>query len=200
MAGEPDKDVELLARLRTGDEAAFGELVDRHHATMVRVALTFVPNRAVAEEVAQETWLGVVRGVGRFEGRSSLRTWLFRILVNRARSAGERERRTVAIAPDEPAVDPSRFDGGGHWTDPPRPWTEDVENRLDAAGTRARLQAAIDGLPDAQRQVITLRDVEGLPAAEVCNLLGVSEGNQRVLLHRARSRVRGALERELGEA
>ena len=193
------EDADLLARLRAGDEGAFVTLVDRYHASMVRLAQTFVPSRAVAEEVVQDTWLGMLRGLDTFEGRASLRTWLFRILVNRARSAGVKEHRSVPVHWDEPAVDPSRFGPNGAWSDPPAPWTDEVDDRLSAAGSMELVRRLIDELPPAQRQVITLRDVEGLSSQEVCELLGLSEGNQRVLLHRARSRVRSMLSDEIGK-
>jgi len=197
---DQDKDEELLARLRAGDEQAFVVLVRRHHDTMLRLARGYVPNMAVAEEVVQDTWLGVLRGIGGFEGRSSMRTWLLRILVNRARTAGTRERRSVAIGDPEPAVDGSRFDGTGHWADPPERWVEEAENRLHAAKLAGRLRSAIDDLPERQREVVTLRDIEGLSSEEVCSVLDISEGNQRVLLHRGRSRLRQVLETEFGRA
>ena len=192
-------DVELLGRLRAGDEAAFVALVEQYHTSMVRLASTFVPNRAVAEEVVQDAWLGVLRGLDAFEGRASLRTWLFRILVNRARSTGVREHRSIPTPMDDPAVDPSRFASDGHWVEPPVPWTEEVENRLAAVDTVDRIRSLVEELPALQRQVITLRDMEGLSAGEVCELLQISEGNQRVLLHRARARIRRILARELGK-
>ncbi|MDQ3978828.1 MAG: sigma-70 family RNA polymerase sigma factor [Actinomycetota bacterium] len=195
MADEAD----LLTRLRAGDEGAFVALVDRYHASMVRLASTFVPNRAVAEEVVQDTWLGMLRGLDTFEGRASLRTWLFRILINRARSTGVKEHRSVPVHWDEPAVDPSRFGPNGTWSDPPVPWTDEVDDRLAAAGSIEFVRRLIDDLPAPQRQVITLRDMEGLSSQEVCQLLEISEGNQRVLLHRARSRVRGMLSEEIGK-
>ena len=191
-------DVELVARLRAGDEDAFVTLVEQYHTTLLRVAATMVPSRAVAEEVVQETWLGVVRGIDRFEERSSLRTWLFHILVNRARTTGAHERRRGA-APLEPAVDPSRFGRDGHWVDPPAPWPDEVDDRIVAGELAARVRARIAELPELQRQVVTLRDVDGVPAADVCRLLGISDANQRVLLHRGRSRVRGMLAAELGK-
>jgi RNA polymerase sigma-70 factor (ECF subfamily) len=197
-----DGDAALLARLRAGDEAAFVELVDQYHAPMLRLASTFVPNRAVAEEVVQDTWLGVVKGIDRFEGRSSLKTWLFRIVVNRARTTGGRERRSVpADLGREPAVAARRFDERGHWVDPPVAWVDDVarvDDRIAAQQTVDRVKDALAALPDAQRQVLLLRDFEGVPADEVCGLLGISDGNQRVLLHRGRSRMRTALEQALG--
>ena len=190
-------DSELLARLRAGDEAAFAVLVDRYHGPMLRLAATFVPSRAVAEEVVQDTWLGVFRGVDRFEGRSSLKTWLFRILLNRARTTGRRERRTVPLD-DESAVDRARFDADGHWSTPPVAWTDEIENRLDAAGLTERIHAAIDALPAGQREVVVLRDVDGLSSEDVCDLLDITDGNQRVLLHRGRARIRRVLEQQVG--
>jgi RNA polymerase sigma-70 factor (ECF subfamily) len=185
--------------LRRGDESAFTALVERHHGALVRLAMNYVRSRAVAEEVVQDTWLGMLRGLDTFEGRSSLRTWLFRILVNRARSTGVREHRWVPVQWDEPAVDPGRFGPNGTWSDPPVPWTDEVDDRLAAAGSVALVRRLIDELPAPQRQVITLRDIEGLSSQEVCDLLEISEGNQRVLLHRARSRVRGMLSEEIGK-
>lgn len=191
-------DAGLLEGLRSGDEEAFRLLVSRYHASLLRLAQTMVPSRAVAEEVVQDTWLGLLRGLDGFEGRSSLRTWLFHILVNRARTTGARERRPVASA--GPAVDPGRFGPDGEWADPPVPWPEEVDDRLVAAQLAARIRPRLDELPDMQRQVVTLRDIEGLGADEVCDLLGLTEGNQRVLLHRGRSRLRGMLELEMGKA
>ena len=193
-------DAELVTRLRAGDEQAFEALVARYHTSLLRLAETMVPSRAIAEEVVQETWLGVVRGVGRFEGRSSLRTWLFHILVNRARSTGVREQRRPSTRADwVPAVDPARFGSDGAWVDPPTPWPDDVDDRLYASMLAERVRARMSELPDQQRQVVTLRDLEGVSAPEVCDLLGISEANQRVLLHRGRSRIRGMLEDELGK-
>jgi RNA polymerase sigma-70 factor, ECF subfamily len=198
----------LVERLRAGDEAAFAELVERHSPSLLRLARMYVPSRAVAEEVVQETWLGVLRGIDRFEGRSSLKTWIFRILVNRARTRGERERRTVPFAAlagreaggEVPAVDPERFraasdpDAPGGWALPPARWDEDPERALASAETLALARAAIAELSPTQRMVITMRDLEGLSSEEVRSALEISETNQRVLLHRARSKVRAALE------
>jgi RNA polymerase sigma-70 factor (ECF subfamily) len=192
------EDAELVTRLRAGDEAAFRLIVERYHPSLLRLAQTMVPSRAVAEEVVQDTWLGLVRGIKGFEGRSSLRTWLFHVLVNRAKTTGVRERRPTTGLTAGPAVDPSRFGPDGAWADPPVPWPDDVDDRLDAKQLADRIRPCIDGLPEMQRQVLVLRDVEGLSAAEVCELLELSEGNQRVLLHRGRSRVRGMLESEMG--
>ena len=206
------EEVQLLAALRRGEESAFTSLVDRHHNSLLRLAQMYVQSRAVAEEVVQETWLGVLQGLERFEGRSSLKTWIFRILMNRARTRGERESRSIPFSalagpdsdPAEAAVEVERFlerghsdwrpDWDHHWASPPKSWGENPEERLLAKETRAHLQRAIEALPATQREVITLRDVEGWTSEEVCNVLGVSETNQRVLLHRARSRVRRALE------
>lgn len=195
-----ETDSELVSRLQAGDEQAFVSLVERYHAAMVRLAMGFVPTRAVAEEVAQEAWLGVMRGIHRFEGRSSLKTWLFRIVVNRARTAGAHERRVYRRERGRhPVVDPSRFGPDGTWSDPPSPWADDVDDRLAAHQAVEHLRSMLDRLPVAQRQVVLMRDVEGLPAREVCDVLAISEANQRVLLHRGRSRLRAMLEDEFGK-
>ncbi len=193
-----DADATLLARLRDGDEQAFTDLVGRYHSSMFRLALSFVSSQAVAEEVVQDTWLAVLRGLGRFEERSSLRTWLFTILVNRARSTGVREARTVPVADAGPVVDASRFGPNGAWAVPPEHWAEEAENRIDAVKLSGLLRGGLDGLPVRQRDVVVLRDVEGMSSAEVCQVLAISEGNQRVLLHRGRSKLRQVLESELG--
>ncbi len=206
-----DPEAELLVRLRRGDERAFRMLVERYNATMLRVARLHVRDRQAAEEVVQETWLAVVTGLERFEERSTLKTWLFRILTNRAKSRGEREARSVpfsAVAQadasgDDPAVDADRFQGPndpypGGWAAPPPRWETLPDERLLSQETLRVVNEAVDLLPPAQREVIRLRDIEGWDAEEVCDLLGVSHGNQRVLLHRARSKVRTALERYLG--
>jgi RNA polymerase sigma-70 factor (ECF subfamily) len=190
-----DPDVELLDALRVGDDAAFATLVGRYHMRMLRLAESFVPTRAVAEEVVQDTWLGVVKGIHRFEGRSSVKTWLFRILVNRAKATGMREPRNAALD-DGDGLD-GRFDAGGHWAEPPEPWTS-IDSRLDASEIARRVKECLPKLPAAQRQVLILRDIEGADSAEVCDLLKISATNQRVLLHRARSHVRVMLELELG--
>jgi RNA polymerase sigma-70 factor, ECF subfamily len=193
-----DPGAALLDRLRAGDEAAFMELVERHQAALVRLARSFVSSRAVAEDVVQETWLAVLNGIDRFEGRSSLKTWLYRILVNRAKTRGAREARSVPFSSlertDEPSVDPDRFVDAGAWSSPPRPWEGEPVERLLAGEARYVIDAAIEELPPIQRRVITLRDIDGLDAAEVCDLLDLTDGNQRVLLHRARGKVRQALE------
>ncbi|MEA2473141.1 MAG: polymerase sigma-70 factor, subfamily [Thermoleophilaceae bacterium] len=199
---EPD----LIAGLRRRDEAAFMELVERYHQQLVRLAMSFVSTPAAAEDVVQETWLGVLKGIDRFEERSSLKTWIFRILTNRAKTRGVRDSRVVpfsALAAEEtgegPSVEPERFFGPGHrieghWAVPPTPWAAGGEERALSRETREVIGAAIDALPPAQRTVISLRDVEGVDAEEVCRLLDLTEGNQRVLLHRARTKVRRALE------
>lgn len=203
-------DEELVAALRAGDESAYSGLVEELTPALTRLALAHVPSRAVADEVVQDTWLGVLRGIDRFEGRSALRTWIFQILLNNARTRGKREKRTLPFSSfgrgadegrDEPAVDADRFQGPdgeypGHWSSPPAAWSQ-PEARLDADATRTVLLEAIAELPPRQREVITLRDIQGYSAAEARNALDVSETNQRVLLHRARSKVRAALEAHL---
>jgi RNA polymerase sigma-70 factor, ECF subfamily len=206
VEGRPDES-ELIEALRRGDEAAFAKLVDELSPALLRVAMAHVPSRAVAEEVVGDTWLGVIRGIDRFEGRSSLRTWIFQILLNNARTKGKRERRTLPFSffgrrgeegRDEPAVDPSRFQGRrgedpGAWARPPVEW-DAPDAKLESDAVRTVLLKAIADLPPRQRDVITLRDVLGYSSAEARNILDVSETNQRVLLHRARSKVRRALE------
>jgi RNA polymerase sigma-70 factor, ECF subfamily len=205
VAADYADDRVLVESLRRGDEAAFAWLLDRYHASLTRLARTYVATAATADEVVQETWLAVVTGIGRFEQRSSVKTWLHRILVNRARTKGTREHRSVPVASladevdaDEPAVDPSRFRAAGRragaWSSPPTPWDEEPEARLLAAETRSVIEEAVAALPPNQQRVITLRDLEGWTATDVCNALDVSETNQRVLLHRARAKVRTALE------
>ena len=199
------EDRELVERLRSGDTAAFRALVDRFHPSMLRLA------RAIAhdgeQDIVQETWAAVIDGLERFEARSSLRTWVFRILTNRANSWAKRNRRALLqtaldaeIAANEPAVDPARFTRSGNWASPPAAWLahspEEVLLRLEE-GTR--VLALLSELPPAQRVVVTLRDLEGLPSLDVCAILGLSEANQRVLLHRGRAKLRSALERCLAE-
>ena len=198
---------ELLARLRAGDEQAFEKLVARLYGTMLTVARTYVKDRAVAEEVVQEAWLGVIRGLDRFEGRSSLKTWILSILVNQAKTRGTREARSVPFASltledHAPAVDPGRFRGPddqhpGGWREFPANWHASAESAVQDRETLRVAMRAIAELPLAQQTVIRMRDVEGYSAEDVCATLDVSEANQRVLLHRARSRVRSALERHL---
>jgi RNA polymerase sigma-70 factor (ECF subfamily) len=202
-------DAAVIAALRDGDEGVFADLMRMYNASLLRVAQIYVASRSVAEDVVQDTWIAVFNGIDRFEGRSSLKTWIFRILTNIAKTRGQREGRTVPFSslerPEsvpEPAVDPSRFLPAdherwpGHWASKPEPWPEE---RLLGAETRAVVERAIEELPPAQRAVISLRDLEGWSAEEARNALGVSETNQRVLLHRARSKVRQALEDYLSE-
>jgi RNA polymerase sigma-70 factor, ECF subfamily len=195
-----ESDGELLLRLRAGDERAFVTLVERHNGAMLRLALSFVPSRAVAEEVVQDTWLAALRGLAAFEGRSSLKTWLFSILVNRARTTGVREARSVPVADAGPVVDASRFGPDGAWAEPPEHWIEEAENRIDAVKLTDLLRVLLDTLPERQREVVILHDVEELSSADVCQVLAISEANQRVLLHRGRAKLRQALESELGGA
>jgi RNA polymerase sigma-70 factor, ECF subfamily len=203
-----DGDVLLLAALRRGDESAFSRLVEQHHASMVRVARLYVGSAAAAEEVAQEAWLGVLQGLARFGGRCTVKAWIFAIVANCAKSRGVRDRRTVPMSSlaaddsDGPSVDAERFlDDGhprwpGHWSQPPEPWGADALVARETLGAIAR---AMETLPPTQRAVMTMRDVEGLGSDETCEVLGISEANQRVLLHRARSKVRQALESYMHE-
>jgi RNA polymerase sigma-70 factor (ECF subfamily) len=200
----PVDDQQLVARAQSGDEAAFAELVRRHSAAMLRLARMYVPTQALAEDVVQETWLAVVKGLERFEGRSSFKTWLLRILVNRAKTRGVREHRSIPFASlggdaddgdgEGPTVDPSRFAADGAWVSPPRRWEEDPEQALRSKEVRRIAEEAIAALPERQRLVITMRDLEGLSADDVRNALDLTETNQRVILHRARAKVRQALE------
>ena len=200
-------DAALVEALRKGDEQAFASLVQRHHASLLRLAMSYVATREQAEDAVAETWLGVLNGLDRFEGRSSLKTWIFRILTNVAKTRGQREARSTPFSsvwhagadPDEPAVEPDRFFPTGHrlahhWTLGPTGW-ETPEESLLTGEARTLILQTIEKLAPAQREVITLRDIEGWSSQEVCNALEISETNQRVLLHRARSKVRAALER-----
>jgi RNA polymerase sigma-70 factor (ECF subfamily) len=199
---------QLIDALRRGDESAFSRLVDLHHASMVRVARLYVATAAAAEEVAQEAWLGVLQGLAQFQGRCTIKAWIFAIVANCAKSRGVRDRRTVPLSSvarnDDggPSVDPERFlDDGhprwpGHWSQPPEAWDEDA---LVSRETLEAIAAAMEKLPPMQRAVMTMRDVEGLGSDETCQVLGISEANQRVLLHRARSKMRKALESYLHE-
>jgi RNA polymerase sigma-70 factor (ECF subfamily) len=192
-----EDDQALLSRLRGGDEEAFTALVARHDGALRRVARTFVRTPSAVDDVVQDTWLGVVRGLGGFEGRSSLRTWIFRILVNQARTRAVRDARSLPFsaleADDGPEFDPGAFGSDGRWTSAPPRLDADPESGLLSAELRAHLLEAVDSLSRDQRAVITLRDLVGLPAMDVCDLLDITEVNQRVLLHRARARVRAAL-------
>jgi RNA polymerase sigma-70 factor (ECF subfamily) len=202
-------EVQLVERLRNGDQEAFETLVRRYNASMLAVARNYVKTRALAEEVVQDAWVGVLNGIDRFEGRSSLKTWILRIVANTATTRGVREARSVpfsSLAPEgeEAAVDPERFQGPdgafpGHWNDYPANWRALPEDRLLGKEMLDVVKSAIEDLPPAQRAVITLRDIQGWDAADVSAALDVSAGNQRVLLHRARSRVRAELERQLGD-
>jgi RNA polymerase sigma-70 factor, ECF subfamily len=205
-----EDDARLITALSRGEADAFAELVDRHSRAMVRVAMAYVPSRAAAEEVVQETWIAVMRGIDGFEGRSSVKTWIFRILTNLAMRSGTRERRSVPFSAlgtaedsGEPSVDPDRFLPAdhelfpGHWAIMPARWPTPEEGLL-ARETREVIAAAIAELPVAQRTVVALRDVEGWSSEEVREALEISAGNQRILLHRARSRVRNAIESYYG--
>jgi RNA polymerase sigma-70 factor, ECF subfamily len=190
------KDDLLVKQLQAGDEEVFADVVDRYHRRLVRFATALVGDSSKAEDVVQETWVAALRGIARFEARSSLQTWLFQICANRARSLRDRDRRIVPAGVTELAIEPSRFGTNGQWTTPPDPWPE-VDSRLLAESLMPTVAKAIEALPDFQRQVVTLRDVEGLTAQEVCEVLEISEANQRVLLHRGRARIRLALEQEI---
>lgn len=208
-AAPPSGEAEFVAALRRGDDRAFAELVDELSSALLSVARIYVPTPALAEDVLQETWLGVMRGIDRFEGRSSLRTWIFRILINIAKTRGAQERRTIPFSSaagddegGESLVDPERFLGphhrlADHWAMGPTAWDEPDEALL-AGETREAIVRAIDSLPPAQREVITLRDIGGWDSDDVCAALGISPGNQRVILHRARTKVRAALEEQIG--
>jgi RNA polymerase sigma-70 factor (ECF subfamily) len=210
LATAPAADeMHLVAALRRGDESVFGELIDRYQPALLSVATRYVGSRAVAEEVVQDTWVGLLRGIDDFEGRSSLKTWLFRILVNTAMSRSRRERRCTpfsSLGPaggEEDAVDPARFIDGaderwqGGWAAAPSDWATIPEERLLSAEVLDHVRRAIETLPARQREVIVLRDIEGWSSEEVRDALELTEANQRVLLHRARSKVRAAIEREL---
>src|SRR6516165_8762922 len=203
-------DEQTVAALRAGDERTFRELFARSYPMMKRVARAYVASDTVAEEVVQETWMAIVTGIDRFEGRSALGTWIFSILTNQAKTHSAREKRAVPFSSvatsgvEEPAVDPDRFQKDddawpGHWATPPRPWQK-PERRMLSLEARDRLKAALAQLPDRQRMIVGLRDVEGYSAEEVCDLLGLSPENQRVLLHRGRSRLRAVLEEYVDEA
>jgi RNA polymerase sigma-70 factor (ECF subfamily) len=208
VSGLLANELALLDGVRGGDEAVFAALVGRYGGAMLRVAQLYVRSRAIAEEVVQDAWIGVLKGSARFEGRSSLKTWIFSIVTNRAKTRALKEGRSIPfsdLGPDEPAVDPERFRGPEdryprHWTTFPTSWAGVPEERLLASETLTLVESAIAELPPAQAIVITMRDVEGFDSDEVCDALEISEGNQRVLLHRARSKVRQALEEYLDAA
>lgn len=202
----PMSDAQLIAALRDGDDLAFASLVERYQASMTRVAMLYVGSRMVAEEVVQETWIGLLKGLGRFEGRSSLKTWLYSILINRAKTHAQREKRYAQLSLDEEikegetAISPDRFRAAddpvlpNHWISAPEDWREIPEDRLISTELLERIKAAIEALPPNQQLVITLRDIHQLSSEEVCNILNITETNQRVLLHRGRAKVRSALE------
>jgi RNA polymerase sigma-70 factor (ECF subfamily) len=208
ITGDPDESA-LIERLRAGNEEAFATLVSKYYGPLLRLAMSFVSERSAAEEVVQETWLGVIRGLAGFESRSSLKTWIFRILANQAKTRGKRDARSVPFSslndPNtesdyEPAVDPARFDERGMWSKPPEPWANAApEELLARRQTMELIQGAIAELPENQRAVVTLHDVEGVAPDEVCNILEISQTNQRVLLHRARSRLRSVLEQRFSK-
>ena len=202
---------QLIARLRRGDEGAFDELVNRHHGALIRMAMGHVADREVAEEVVQDTWMAVIEGLQRFEGRSSLRTWIFGILIHKAKDRGVREKRHTTFSAFESfdddhddAVDPSRFqpsgEWAGHWAFPPQPWNDQTPEKLLASQQAvAAMNRAIEALPRTLKDVLILRDVEGVEAKEVCAILKITETNLYVRLHRARERVRAAVETALGK-
>ncbi len=202
---------QLIARLRRGDEGAFDELVNKHHGALIRMAMGHVADREVAEEVVQDTWMAVIEGLQRFEGRSSLRTWIFGILIHKAKDRGVREKRHTTFSAFESfyddhddAVDPSRFqqsgEWAGHWAFPPQPWDDQTPEKLLASQQAvAAMNRAIEALPRTLKDVLILRDVEGVEAKEVCEILRITETNLYVRLHRARERVRAAVETALGK-
>ena len=210
----PADDEPIVLALRSRDDSVFVDLIQRYQRPLLRLAQTFVPSEAVAEEVVQDTWIAVIKGIDGFEGRSILRTWIFRILTYQAKSRGERERRSIPMSAfdpldpgsDQPAVDPSRFRPPGdarwpgHWAEPPADWGSDAEARLLGRETQDVISSAMETLAPSQRLVMTLRDLEGWDSDEVCAALDINPGNQRVLLHRARSRVRASLEQYFREA
>ncbi len=198
---------EIVERLRNRDEAIFEFLLDNYHASMIRIAQIYLAERELAEEIVQETWLAVFEGISRFEGRSSLKTWIYSILVNRSQTRAQREGRSIAFSlldtfnADEPTVEEERFTNPrfpGHWSLPPESWENVPEAHLLSEETQSIIHRAIERLSANQREVITLHDVEGWSAEEVCNVLNISESNQRVLLHRARAAVRCELEKYMG--
>jgi RNA polymerase sigma-70 factor (ECF subfamily) len=204
------EDSELIARLRAGDDASFRQLIDTYHDSLRRVARTYVRTDAAAEEVVQDTWVGVLRGIDRFEARSSLKTWIFRILTNTARTRGTRDRRSVpfsSLGPEDEArtIEPERFQGPdgrwpGHWRVFPSRWHDHPELRATSQETLAVVRAELERLPPAQQEVVRLRDLEGFTSTEVCNALDLTETNQRVLLHRGRAKLRRALEAHFEES
>ncbi|HEV7958477.1 MAG TPA: sigma-70 family RNA polymerase sigma factor [Acidimicrobiales bacterium] len=194
-------DTELLEQLMKGDERAYVDLVTRYHESLVRVARYYVANDATAEDVAQDTWIALLRGLERFEGRSTLKTWLFRICVNRARTTGVKEHRSIPVdvMAAEASASPSRFNQGGMWVDPPVPFTDTIDDALVNGPLVHLVHASIARLPATSRAVVTLRDVEGLSTAEVADLLELTEANVRVILHRCRAKIRSEVEANMRE-
>jgi RNA polymerase sigma-70 factor (ECF subfamily) len=201
---------QLIAKLKRGDEGAFDELVNQHHSILIRMAMGYVADREVAEEVVQDTWMAVIESLNRFEGRSSLRTWICGILIHKAKDRGVREKRHTTFSAfesydddNDEAVDPSRFqqsgEWAGHWAFPPQPWDDQTPEKLLASQQAVNaMQRAIEALPATLKNVLILRDVEGVEAKEVCEILKITETNLYVRLHRARERVRAAVESYLG--
>jgi RNA polymerase sigma-70 factor (ECF subfamily) len=200
------REAAFLARLRCGDEGAFDELVTQHHSALIRMAMGYVADREVAEEVVQDAWMAVIDGLGRFEGRSSLRTWIFGIMIHKAKDRGVREKQHMTFSSfesfddeNEEAIDPSRFhesgEWAGHWAFPPQPWDEQTPEKLLASQQAVNaMNRAIEALPSTLKDVLILRDVEGVEAKEACEILKITETNLYVRLHRARERVRQAVE------
>jgi RNA polymerase sigma-70 factor (ECF subfamily) len=184
-----------VAQLRNGDELAFTEIVERYHAQLIRLAGSFVSTTEAAEDAAQETWIALIKGIERFEERSSLRTWLFGVCANRARTIGGREQRAVPVEQIGPAIDAAAFTASGAWSSPPTPWPDETAAALEDAASLDRIREAIRGLPELQRAVVTMRDVDGLPAPQVCRILSITASNQRVLLHRGRDQIRRDISR-----
>ncbi|WP_455377205.1 RNA polymerase sigma factor [Petrachloros mirabilis] len=210
VTGMPRAEAQLLAKLKAGDETTFDRLVNQHHSALIRMAMGYVADREVAEEVIQDTWMAVIEGLDRFEGRSSLRTWIFGIMIHKAKDRGVREKRHTTFSAfdncdgdNEEAVDPSRFqqsgEWAGHWAFPPQPWDDQTPEKLLASQQAVNaMNAAIEALPPTLRDVLILRDIEGVEAKEACEILKITETNLYVRLHRARERVRVAVERALG--
>lgn len=199
------RDRDLVQRLLDGDEVAYAQLIDLYHGPLLGLARSLVGNQATAEEVVQDTWIAVMQGLHRFEGRASLKTWIFRILTYQARKRARRDARMISwtdmFQPDEgPLVDPSRFLQNGHWAKPPQAWPGTPEDKVIQDDVLRCVQEGLEDMPEGQRAVVTLRDVQGWSAREVCDALGISSGNQRVLLHRARTRLRERIERHFAEA
>jgi RNA polymerase sigma-70 factor (ECF subfamily) len=191
-------DEDLLARLAIGDESAFTDLIERYHGRLLRLAGSFVPRREIAEDVVQETWIAVLNGIGGLERRSAFRSWLFQICANKAKSAAAREQRIVPVDPADLESDSDDFATDGSWAAPPRRWADQLSGQTEHSPLIEQVHQAIDSLPAGQRQVVTLRDVEGLSASEVSALLSITDVNQRVLLHRARTQVRRTIARSVG--